>query len=54
MLFLEYKIEQCVACSQQPAWQASEGEGKGKDARVKREKIGRGRITVPSLSRALF
>ena len=30
----------------EPAWQASEGEGKGKEERVKREKIGRGRIVV--------
>ena len=37
-------------------WQASEGEGNGKDERVKCEKIGRGRIVVgdTSLSRAHF
>ena len=37
-------------------WQASEGEGKGKHERVKRETIGRGRIVVgdASLSRAHF
>ena len=27
-------------------WQTSEGEGKGKDERIKSEKIGRGRIAV--------
>ena len=31
------KIDHCT-------WQASEGEGKRKDERVKREKMGRGRI----------
>ena len=30
----------------QPAWQVSEGQGKGKDEHVKREKIGCGRIRV--------
>ena len=33
----------------QPAWQVSEGQGKRKDERVKREKNGRGRIASFSL-----
>ena len=35
---------------QWPAWQASEGEGKGKDERAKRGRIGRGRIAIGDAS----
>ena len=38
----------------QPAQQASKEQGKGKDERVKRKKIGRGRIVVPSPFRTHF
>ena len=34
----------------QLAWQASDGEGKGKDKRMKSDKIGRGRIAVARLT----
>ena len=35
-----------MLCSSQPVWQASEGEGKGKDKCTKRGRIECGRITV--------